>query len=139
MSQDILNAILSGAGVIISALCAWCASMLTKWLDSKIKDEKMKNFLSKMNSIITDAIMAVYQEFVEQLKKEGKFDDEAKAEAKQKAMEIINSQLTTEMKEYIQENYGDIEKWVNQKIESVIYELKNKYKQKVNNNQNQGE
>ena len=136
MSQDILNAILSGAGVIISALCAWCASMLTKWLDSKIKDEKMKNFLSKMNSIITDAIMAVYQEFVEQLKKEGKFDDEAKAEAKQKAMEIINSQLTTEMKEYIQENYGDIEKWVNQKIESVIYELKNKYKQKVNNNQN---
>lgn len=139
MSQDILNAILSGAGVIISALCAWCASMLTKWLDSKIKDEKMKNFLSKMNSIITDAIMAVYQEFVEQLKKEGKFDDEAKAEAKQKAMEIINSQLTTEMKEYIQENYGDIEKRVNQKIESVIYELKNKYKQKVNNNQNQGE
>lgn len=139
MSQDILNAILSGAGVIISALCAWCASMLTKWLDSKIKDEKMKNFLSKMNSIITEAIMAVYQEFVEQLKKEGNFNDEAKAEAKQKAIEIINSQLTTEMKEYIQENYGDIEKWVNQKIESVIYELKNKYKQKVNNNQNQGE
>lgn len=136
MSQDILNAILSGAGIIISALCAWCASMLTKWLDSKIKDEKMKNFLSKMNSIITDAITAVYQEFVEQLKKEGKFDDEAKTEAKQKAMDIINSQLTTEMKEYIQENYGDIEKWVNQKIESVIYELKNKYKQKVNNDQN---
>lgn len=136
MSQDILNAILSGAGVIISALCAWCASMLTKWLDSKIKDEKLKNFLSKMNAIITDAITAVYQEFVEQLKKEGKFDDEAKAEAKQKAMDIINSQLTTEMKEYIQENYGDIEKWINQKIESVIYELKNKYKQKINNNQN---
>ena len=136
MSQDILNAILSGAGVIISALCAWCASMLTKWLDSKIKDEKMKNFLSKMNSIITDAITAVYQEFVEQLKKEGKFDDEAKVQAKQKAMDIINSQMTTEMKKYIQENYGDIEKWINQKIESVIYELKNKYKQKVDNKQN---
>lgn len=136
MSQDILNAILSGAGVIISALCAWCASMLTKWLDSKIKDEKMKNFLSKMNSIIIDAITAVYQEFVEQLKKEGKFDDEAKVQAKQKAMDIINSQMTTEMKKYIQENYGDIEKWINQKIESVIYELKNKYKQKVDNKQN---
>ncbi len=128
MSQDILNVILSGVGVVLSALCTWVASKLTKWLDTKVKDEKLKKFLNGLNEIIANAIKAVYQEYVEALKKEGKFDEEAQKIAKQKAINIIMNQLTTDMKSYIQENFGDVEQWLSQKIECVIYELKSKYK-----------
>ena len=48
----------------------------------------------------------------------------AQKEAKDKALEIINSQLTDELKDFIAENYGDIQKWLLNKIESVIYQLK---------------
>lgn len=75
--------------------------------------------------IITDAVMQIYQQFVEVLKNEGKFDLEQQKLAKDKALEIINYQLTPELKEFIMTNYGDITSWLSNQIEAVIYNLKN--------------
>ena len=43
-----------------------------------------------------------------------------------KALAIIQSQLTDELKAYIQENFGDMQSWLLSKIEAIIYSLKNK-------------
>lgn len=130
MSQEVLNIILSGVSVIVTGLCGWVVTLLINWLNNKIKDEKLSAFLVRMTTIITDAVQAIYQEFVEVLKKEGRFDAEAQKEAKQRALNIIKGQLTEDMKSYISENFGDIEEWVGEKIESVIYNLKNQNKEK---------
>lgn len=125
MNQELLNIIISGVSVIVTGLCSWTVSALVKWLNSKIADKELETFLVKITTIITDAIKAVYQSFVQTLKEAGKFDEAAQQEAKKRALEIIHSQLTVEMKEYISSNFGDIEVWLNEKIESIIYTLKN--------------
>ena len=75
---------------------------------------------------VADAVKLIFQEFVEVLKKNGKFDEAAQKEAKEKATKIIMNKLTPELKEFITANYGDISAWVNDQIEVAIYNFKNK-------------
>lgn len=130
MSEELLNTVLAALGIIITALASWAGEAIVSLLKQKVRDRKLQSLLEKVTMVVTDSVQAVYQEFVEALKKEGKFDKEAQAEVKEKAIEIINAQLTIAMREFIAENFGDIELWINQKIESVIYELKAKYSHK---------
>ena len=62
--------------------------------------------------------------FIAEIKANGTFDEKAQAEAKERALSIINSQLTEELVAYIKDNYGDVQAWLSNKIESVIYTLK---------------
>ena len=93
-------------------------------MNSKIKDQTLARHLTAVTQIVTDAVMNVFQSFVDTLKKNGNFDEAAQKEAKDRAMEIILNQLTPELKDYITDNYGDIYEWISNKIESVIYSLK---------------
>ena len=124
MSGELLNTILAAVGVIISGLAAWAAEALVSWLKMKVKDKKFQMFLEKITYIVRDAVQAVYQEFVDGLKKQGKFDEEAKRMVKDKAIEIIETQLTASMREFIEENFGEVEQWIAHKIESMIYDAK---------------
>lgn len=125
MPQEILNILLSALGIVVTGLVSWGVVVLTNWLNTKIKDKNLAMFLTKVTTIVTDAVKTVYQEFVEALKKDGKFDAEAQVKAKDKALAIIKQQLTDELKSYIETNFGDVEKWLGEKIEAVLYTLKN--------------
>ena len=39
-------------------------------------------------------------------------------------MAIITGQLSNEMRAFIEENFGEIEDWISEKIESAIYSMK---------------
>lgn len=124
MSQEVLNIILGAVSVVVTGLASWAVAMFTKWLTGKMKDKKLAKMLCDITNIITDAVMNMYQAFVESLKANGKFDASAQKAVKEKCMEIIMGQLTGEMKAYIEENFGDIKAWISEKIETVIYQLK---------------
>ena len=132
MSQEILNIVLSAVSLLVTGLVGWGVSVFTSWLNTKIADKKVAAYLTHITHIVTDAVMNIYQSFVETLKTNGKFDANAQAEAKKAALEIINSQLTPELKDYIQTNFGDVQAWLSNKIESVIYGLKATNKIAVN-------
>lgn len=125
MPQEILNIIFSAIGIVVTGLVSWGVAVLINWLNTKIKDKNLAMFLTKITTIVTDAVKSIYQESVEILKKNGKFDAAAQAEAKQKAKDIITKQLTDEMKDYITSNFGEIDNWLGEKIESILYTLKN--------------
>ncbi len=125
MPQEILNILLSALGVIVTGLVSWGVVVLTNWLNTKIKDKNLAMLLTKATTIVSDAVKTVYQEFVEALKKDGKFDAEAQAQAKEKALAIIKGQLTDEIKTFIESNFGDVQNWLAEKIEAVLYTLKN--------------
>lgn len=125
MSQEILNIILSAVSIIVTGLVGWGVKALTQWLNSKIQDQTMASHLIQITTIVTDAVQSIFQSFVENLKKDGKFDQVAQQEAKNAALNIINNQLTPELKNYITKNYGDLTSWLSNKVESAIYELKN--------------
>ena len=124
LTETIKDILLSGCSIIVTGLLGWGVTVLTSWLNTKIKDKKLASYLTRITQITTDAVECVFQSFVETLKNNDKFDQNAQKEAKDKALEIINSQLTDELKDFISDNYGDIQKWLLNKIESVIYQLK---------------
>lgn len=121
--QDILIPTVSA---IATALGSWLVAVITKWINSKIKDKQTADMLESILAIISDAVKTVYQTYVEALKNSGTFDAAAQAEAKAKATALINGKLTDEMKAYLAEHYGTTEGYISEQIEKVIYDFKNK-------------
>ena len=58
------------------------------------------------------------------MKKAGTWDSQAAEEAKQKAYNIIMTQLTPELQQYITDNFGDMKEYIMNLIETTIYQLK---------------
>lgn len=126
--DKVLNIILAGVSIIVTGLASWGVAVFTNWINSKMKDKKMAALLAQAMQIVADAVKLIFQEFVEVLKKNGKFDEAAQKEAKEKATKIIMNKFTPELKEFITANYGDISTWVNDQIEVAIYNFKNSSK-----------
>ena len=126
MTQDLLNILWGVLGTIGTALATWLSSLLISFLNSKIKDTKLRTWLTSVTTIVTDTVKSIYQQTVEALKNNGGFTKEAQKEAKNKALDTILNQLTPDMKKFIEKNYGDIAEWIGNQIEAAIYNLKNK-------------
>lgn len=114
----------SAVGVIVSGLATWLTAYIVGLLNQKIKDKKLARWSSEVFQIIMSAVQTVFQEFVEVLKKEGKFTPEAQKEAKERAYAIIVGQLSTELQAYITDNFGDMKEYLMNQIEAMIYQLK---------------
>lgn len=126
MTQDLLNILWGVLGTIGTALATWLSSLLISFLNSKIKDTKLRTWLTSVTTIVTDTVKSIYQQTVEALKNNGGFTKEAQKEAKNKALDTILNQLTPDMRKFIEKNYGDIAEWIGNQIEAAIYNLKNK-------------
>ena len=125
MSTEVMNILLSVVSVVLTALASWGVAVLTNWLNTKIKDKNMAAMITQCLNIVADAVKQIYQEFVEALKKEGKFDAAAQEEAKKRAIAVVKNQLTPELMDFVKANYGDVEAWIKNQIEVALYNLKN--------------
>lgn len=127
--MDWQSILLSVLGIIITALASWAAERAIALINSKLNNSKYAKYLVDATNIITGAVKSTYQTYVQALKDKDMFTLEAQAEALSKAKEIAIGQLSLEVKKYLEENFGEVESWINSQIESVIYDLKN-----INNN-----
>lgn len=126
MPQELWTIVWSALGTIVTAFIGWLTTTGIIWLNQKIKDRKIARWSSAIYQIIMTAVQTVFQEFVDAMKKAGKFDEEAAREAKERAMKIIMTQLTPELRQYIEDNFGDMREYLMNQIEAVIYQLKNR-------------
>lgn len=124
MPQEILNIIWSAVGIVITGLLSWATTALVGWLNSKIKDTKVKQWATDLTKIIMSSVQTITQTYVDSLKREGAFTEEAQKEAFNKCLTLVKSQLTPELITYIQENFGDMETYLKTQIESMIQSLK---------------
>lgn len=115
-------------GIVLTALVSWGAERLIALINSKIKDSKIAKYLTDAVDAVTRAVKATYQTYVQALKGKDAFTAEAQAEAFAKAKDMALKQLSAETKQFISENFGDMEVWMQGAIESAIYDLKNEYK-----------
>ena len=125
MNEILLNILSVVVTAVILPLISYAGTRLISYLNSKIKDEKARELLTQATGVVTNAVRAVFQTYVESLKKSGNFGAEAQLEALNKAKEIALSQLSEEVKEYITTNYGDINNWLTTQIEATINLIKN--------------
>ena len=125
--NDILLTIISVVvTTIILPLISYAGARLVAYLNSKIKDENSKLMLTTATDIVINAVRAVFQTYVDSLKASGKFDAHAQSVALTKAKEIALSQMTDEVKSFIEKNYGSIDSWLTTTIEATINLIKNK-------------
>ena len=114
----------SALGVVVSGLATWLTAYVVGLLNQKIKDKKLARWSSDLFQIIMNAVKTVFQEFVDTMKKNGVWNEEAAKKAKEKAYNIIVGQLSSELRSYITDNFGDMKEYLMNQIEAMIYQLK---------------
>lgn len=125
MNQILLNILAAVTTCIILPLISFLGIKLSQWLSTKIKDEKAQKLFAQATEIVTNAVRSTFQTYVESLKASGGFGKEEQLIALGKAKAIILSEMTTELKDWVTTNYGDLQSWISNQIEASIYKLKN--------------
>lgn len=91
------------------------------WLISKIyKNYHNNSLLTTLSSTIKSVVLEVYQTYVEALKKENVFDEEAQQTALSSALNKLLSILPSETLELIETLFGDTKSYLTTQIESEI-------------------
>lgn len=94
-------------------------------LVDKINNEDAEKYIRLAEQTIIDVVMATNQTFVDIRKAEGTFDQDAWTIAFEKTKGNILAILTETQKKAIEEVYGDLDKWLETKIEATVLEVKN--------------
>ena len=125
MNQILLNILAAIVTCIVLPLISFIGIKFTQWLNTKIKNDKGKALMERATQIVLDAVRCVFQTYVEALKKSGGFDQKAQIYAFNLAKDTALKQLGDDAKEYISQNYGDLQEWLKTEIEASINKLKN--------------
>ena len=104
-------------GVGTAYLCYFIKVKISEYKE-KTKNEKEKKYLDMLDKTICEAVIATNQTYVEALKKAGKFDGAAQAEAFKKTYETVMKLLTDDAKEFLSTLTADLEADIQNKIEA---------------------
>lgn len=121
--QSLLFSLLS---VVLTALVGWLSERLISLINAKISNTKYAQYLKETLDIVTRAVKATYQTYVESLKNQNMFTEEAQKEALTRAKNMVLTQLSKDSQNFIESNFGNVETWIQESIEAVLYDLKNK-------------
>lgn len=103
-----------------------CKFLYAKWTEGKVKieNEKIAITLDNVVTMVLDVVQATNQKFVDELKKNGEFTEEAAAAAFQMSKETALTMLTTDAAEIIAQVYGDVSIYIDTLIEATVKQLK---------------
>lgn len=124
MNEILINVLSCIVTVVIIPLITLLGSKLIKWISSKLDKEESTKLISEASTIVLNAVKCVFQTYVETLKKDNNFGKDAQLIAFNKAKNIISSQLSEEIKKFINTHFGNLESWVDTQIEASINTLK---------------
>ena len=125
MQEILLNILYVLVTTVIIPLITAIGVRIINKINGEIKDSQNNKMLTDATLAVTNAVKTVFQTYVESLKASGTFTLESQKEALHMAKTIALSQIKTDTQIFIQENFGDFDKWLANQIEATIYKLKN--------------
>lgn len=105
-------------------ILAWGVAELTKYLSSKIKNETAEKYVNFAVEAVHSAVKETAQTYVSTLKKSGEWNDETARIALDNAKAIAIITMGSAAQEAISELTGDVDAWLEARIEAAIYEMK---------------
>ena len=132
--MDWQSLIIKIVSALLAALGAWVLAKVKVLITTKIKNENARKLLSDATTVVANAVKATYQTYVESIKGTDAWTKDAQTEALSLAVTSARMQLSADVEKYISENFGDVENWVKEQIESTLYDLKNKTSEAQNEN-----
>lgn len=92
----------------------------SKEISCKMNDEVAQKYTEMITETIVNCVIATNQTYVEALKKEGKFDEQAQKVAFEKTLNAVLAVLSDDAKDYLREITGDINTYLTQRIEAEV-------------------
>lgn len=118
--QDVLE-------VCVVPLLGLATAYFIKWIKAKeneitlkVENDTADKYISMVAQTITDCVIATNQTYVEALKKENAFTEEAQKAAFQKTLDAVLAVLSDDAKDYLAAVYGDAMAYLTTRIEAEV-------------------
>ena len=86
----------------------------------KSKNDLVDKYLSMLEITITNAVLATTQTYVDAMKTQNAFDEEAQKKAFSMTYEAVMKVLTDEAKVYLEAAVGDLNTYITNQIEATV-------------------
>lgn len=113
---------------ILAAFIARYLKVSADQASAKIENDLIRFYLEEATEVVLQAVTYTAQTYVDSLKAQGAFDKEAQREAFHTAKNVAAKLITTEARESLEVVYGDVDTWLEAKIEQLVKEGKEERK-----------
>lgn len=131
MSEQTLHFISEIFNVCIIPLLGVAVAYLVKFIQAKSKElqtqtnnEIAKKYIQMVTTTVTSCVIATNQTYVDSLKKQGQFNEDAQQKAFQDTLNAVLAILSDDAKEYLTAIYGDLNVFLTQQIEATVKQYK---------------
>jgi hypothetical protein len=112
---------------LLGALTAFAVKWIkarTEAIQTTTENETLDKYLSMLSATVIDCVMATNQTYVETLKKQGSFDEEAQKEAFKQTYVAVLTILGDDAKDYLTAAVGDFHTYLTKLIEAEVKRAK---------------
>ena len=132
MDQNLINqlfqvCLIPMLGALTTFIVIWIKAKSAE-LQKKTNNDILNKYVQMATDTITNCVIATNQTYVNSLKEQGKFDEAAQKEAFQRTYQAVLLILSDDAKEYLNNAFGDLNKYLQEKIESTV----NNYRTPIN-------
>ena len=106
-------------GVLTTFFIKW-VNAKSKEIQANVDDATLNKYMDMLTETITNCVIATNQTYVESLKAQGAFDAEAQKEAFKRTSDAVLSILSQDAIEYLSTAVGDLDTFINKKIEAEV-------------------
>lgn len=122
--QQLMYLVITGILPFVTVYFANYVKSIIQKNSEKAENEQLQSLISYAGEAISVAVMTVSQTYVDAMKKQGKFDAEAQAIAKQMAIDKAKELISKEMKSAIETVYTNFDAYLDNYIETIVRESK---------------
>lgn len=122
--QQLMYLVITGILPFVTVYFANFVKSIIQKNKDNIENEQVQNLIDYAGEAISVAVMTVSQTYVDTMKRQGKFDAEAQAIAKQMAIDKAKELISREMKSAIESVYTNFDAYLDNYIETVVRESK---------------
>lgn len=126
MNNIFNNLMLTVLTIGLFALIKILIGQVKEYTNKNIKNEKAKKAIEKALEVVTLAVNTTNQTFVKELKDKDGFDKVAMEEAYNASKKAVLDMLDKETKDILEEEFANTDLFLNNAIESKVWEIKNK-------------
>lgn len=124
MDQNLINqlfqvCLIPMLGALTTFIVIWIKAKSAE-LQKKTNNDILNKYVQMATDTITNCVIATNQTYVNSLKEQGKFDETAQKEAFQRTYQAVLLILSDDAKEYLNNAFGDLNKYLQEKIEATV-------------------
>lgn len=127
MNEAVFNLLMAVVTAAVTALSAYVAAFVKKKGEEAAAQTNsilLGNVIEEVTGIVSIAVSAVSQTYVDELKKAGSFDAEVQKQALAMALAACIKAISPATKAFIEETYGDLTEYLTTYIEAEVRKQK---------------